>query len=80
MVADVVRVDKGHTEGLEPAVTEALVSLMISASGGKISGSPTTGAAPADHGDGASWLCRPGRQDACAVDLAVTVVRADGTL
>jgi pimeloyl-ACP methyl ester carboxylesterase len=36
VVADVVRIDKGHTEGLEPAVTEALVALMVSASGGKI--------------------------------------------
>lgn len=36
VVADVVRIDKGHTEGLEPRVTEALVSLMRSARGGKI--------------------------------------------
>jgi hypothetical protein len=36
IVADVVRVDKGHTEGLEPAVTEELVKLMISARGGRI--------------------------------------------
>jgi hypothetical protein len=36
VVADVVRVDKGHTEGLEPNVTEALVKLMLSAKGGKI--------------------------------------------
>jgi poly(3-hydroxybutyrate) depolymerase len=38
VVADVVRIDKGHTEGLEPQVTEALVKLMVSAKGGKISG------------------------------------------
>lgn len=31
VVADVVRIDKGHTEGLEPKVTEALVKLMLSA-------------------------------------------------
>jgi hypothetical protein len=36
VVADVVRLDKGHTEGLEPKVTEELVKLMLSASGGKI--------------------------------------------
>jgi hypothetical protein len=36
VVADVVRLEKGHTEGLEPNVTEALVKLMISAPGGKI--------------------------------------------
>src|SRR5215831_9553880 len=36
VVADVVRHEKGHTEGLEPNVTEALVKLMVSAKGGKI--------------------------------------------
>lgn len=36
VVADVVRVDKGHTEGLEPAVTEGLVKLMLSATGGRV--------------------------------------------
>jgi hypothetical protein len=36
VVADVVRLEKGHTEGLEPKVTEELVKLMLSAKGGKI--------------------------------------------
>ena len=36
VVADVVRLEKGHTEGLEPNVTEALVKMMVSAPGGKI--------------------------------------------
>lgn len=36
VVADVVRLEKGHTEGLEPHVTEALVKLMLSAKGGKL--------------------------------------------
>ena len=36
IVADVVRLDKGHTEGLEPNLTETLVKLMVSAPGGKI--------------------------------------------
>jgi hypothetical protein len=35
VIADVVRLDKGHTEGLEPHVTEALVKLIVSAAGGK---------------------------------------------
>ena len=38
-------------------------------------------AAPAnknDYSDGKTWLCRPGQQDACAVDLTTTVVAADG--
>ncbi len=38
IVADVVRIDKGHTEGLEPNVTERIVQLMVSAKGGKIAG------------------------------------------
>ena len=33
-----------------------------------------------DYADGKSWLCRPGRQDACAVDQTATIVAADGTL
>jgi hypothetical protein len=36
VVADVVRLDKGHTEGIEPNVTEQLVKLMLSAKGGKL--------------------------------------------
>ncbi|MCB1644758.1 MAG: hypothetical protein KDI36_04860 [Pseudomonadales bacterium] len=36
VVADVVRLDKGHTEGLEPRVTEHLVQLMVKAPGGKL--------------------------------------------
>lgn len=35
---------------------------------------------PNNYGDDKSWLCRPGRQDACAVDLTTTIVRADGKL
>ena len=35
VIADVVRLDKGHTEGLEPRITERLVELMVSAPGGK---------------------------------------------
>jgi len=35
---------------------------------------------PNDYSDGKNWLCRPGRQDACAVDLTTTIVKADGSL
>ena len=37
VVADVLRMDKGHTEGLEPEVTERIVSLMVAEPGGKVS-------------------------------------------
>jgi len=36
VVADVVRLQKGHTEGLEPNVTDKLVEFAVSAKGGKI--------------------------------------------
>jgi pimeloyl-ACP methyl ester carboxylesterase len=35
LIADVVRLDKGHTEGLEPHITETLISMMAQAPGGK---------------------------------------------
>lgn len=35
VIADVVRLDKGHTEGLEPRITEEIIKLMVSAPGGK---------------------------------------------
>ena len=36
VVADVIRLQKGHTEGLEPNVTDKLIQLAVSAKGGKI--------------------------------------------
>jgi len=33
-----------------------------------------------DYSKSESWLCRPGRQDACAVDLSTTIVAANGKL
>jgi hypothetical protein len=44
VVADVVRLDKGHTEGLEPKVTEELIKLMLSGRGGKLQQITTTSA------------------------------------
>ena len=35
---------------------------------------------PIDYTKPANWLCRPGRQDACTVDLDATVIRADGSM
>src|SRR5262249_16756244 len=35
---------------------------------------------PNDYSDPKSWLCRPGRHDACDVDLTTTIVAADGKL
>jgi hypothetical protein len=43
---------------------------------------PAAAPAPAknDYSNPDFWLCRPGRQDACAIDLTATVVAADGKL
>ena len=35
---------------------------------------------PNDYSDAKSWLCRPGRHDACDVDLTTTVIAPDGNL
>ena len=39
---------------------------------------PAAPPTPNDYGQDAGWLCRPGRADACAVDLTATVIQADG--
>ena len=36
VIADVVRIDKGHTEGLEPNVMRQILDLVVSAPGGKL--------------------------------------------
>ena len=38
------------------------------------------GTAGNDYGKAENWLCRPGGQDACAVDLTTTVITEDGRL
>jgi hypothetical protein len=39
-----------------------------------------TAAPKNDYSKPDTWLCRPGAQDACAVDLSTTIVAADGKL
>jgi len=36
IVADVVRLDKGHTEGLEPRIMDVILGMMVRAGGGKV--------------------------------------------
>jgi hypothetical protein len=63
-------------------LTLALLTLCLA--GNAFAQTPTPAAPPPttpnDYGLDASWLCKPGRQDACAVDLNTTVVKADGSL
>jgi len=37
-------------------------------------------APPANYSDPALWICRPGRADACAVNLDATVIAKDGSM
>ncbi|WP_426033084.1 DUF3089 domain-containing protein [Caulobacter sp. DWP3-1-3b2] len=39
---------------------------------------PAAPATPNDYTKEDAWLCRPGRQDACAADQTATVIQADG--
>lgn len=43
IIADVVRLDKGHTEGYEPNITEELIKLIVAAPGGKLKALSQTG-------------------------------------
>ena len=43
VIADAVRLDKGHTEGLEPNITRRLLELIVSAPGGKLAAAATVG-------------------------------------
>jgi len=41
---------------------------------------PASTTAPNDYSKPENWLCLPGRQDACTVDLSTTVIAADGSM
>ena len=59
-----------------PAIVIALVCCALASPGAQ-----TPSPAPRnDYGAAESWLCRPGRQDACTVDLTTTVIAANGKL
>ncbi len=42
--------------------------------------SPADAETPNDYTRDQAWLCRPGRNDACAIDHTTTIVAADGTM
>lgn len=63
----------------------ALLLVLLFSASAVSAQSPTTQAAaetakPNDYSDGKTWLCRPGRHDACDVDLTATVIAANGAL
>lgn len=54
----------------------SILSLLLAAATPQASASPSP--AP-DYAKGETWLCRPGRSDACAQDQSATVINADGS-
>src|SRR5271170_5644225 len=69
-------------------LTIAVMLLCASGGAGFAQSAPATPAQEAakppaaknDYSNGDNWLCRPGRQDACTVDLSTTVISASGKL
>ena len=62
-----------------------LTLVVLATVGTGVADAQTHDAAPAattrnDYSKAQSWLCRPGRKDACSVDLSSTVVPANGKL
>lgn len=56
-----------------------LIGLATASASSGQSAAPST-PAKNDYAKDEAWLCRPGRKDACAVDLTTTIVAADGKL
>jgi hypothetical protein len=46
VVADIVKIQKGHTEGYEPNITDKIIEMALSAKGGKIAGGSWNPPAP----------------------------------
>jgi pimeloyl-ACP methyl ester carboxylesterase len=63
------------------ALAGALAASAANAQAPVAATNPATAPAPRnDYTDPATWLCRPGRQDACTVNLDATIIAADGTM
>jgi hypothetical protein len=86
------RYDRAHRNGwnllmplarpsnLRGLLYAALFVLGLSCSDAATSQALSPGSARNDYAKAENWLCRPGRDDACAVDLSTTIVAAEGTL
>jgi pimeloyl-ACP methyl ester carboxylesterase len=61
-------------------VLELLVVVLAAGVATVSAQTPQAAPAPNDYSKAETWLCRPGRTDACAVDLNTTIVAANGTL
>lgn len=57
-----------------------ILATSVAAGAGQAQNQTAPAPAKNDYGKSESWLCRPGRQDACAVDLTTTIIAASGKL
>ena len=61
-------------------ITLALVAMLCITGTALAQSQAPSAQAKNDYSKAETWLCRPGQQDACAVDLTTTVVAANGKL
>ena len=62
------------------AASAQATTTQVTAGQASVGAGATTSPAPNDYSQPENWLCLPGRQDACAVDLTTTVIAADGSM
>ena len=60
--------------------TESGAASVVAQSTSQSPAGTTTAQPKNDYSKGDTWLCKPGRQDACAVDLSTTIVAGSGKL
>ena len=66
---------------LRHLITGAVLSASLLAGASALAQTPAAASASKnDYTDPATWLCRPGRQDACTVNQDATVIAADGKM
>src|SRR5262249_32807357 len=65
-----------------PLMTRPIIGVLVLAAAvvGADIGAAQSPASKNEYSDGKTWLCKTGRQDACALDLTTTILAADGKL
>lgn len=88
IVASVLLVATGMTShaaadgphAAKPAAAQQSPAAQSAKAAAPAAAQPATPTTAIDYSDAKSWLCRPGRKDACTADLSSTVVQANGKL
>src|SRR5205085_12158961 len=74
------KIGKEETMLRNSIIVLTLIACLAAAGLPQSQGQSTSTPAKNDYSKTEAWLCRPGRQDACAVDLTTTIVAANGKL